>query len=132
MNRERIEKDEQAEDNDIVSQPETQPEALGVNEVVLYVRGPRGEEQYRFVASIENDGIFLATGYTESEEQPAESRDEDAWAAMDDALGFNAREVAVDKGIGTTHPPLSGSQSVSFVVLPYDMAILVRRAFGKR
>ena len=95
-------------------------EAIGAEQVLL-VRGTDGHE-YKFGVSLEDDGImFMST-----------PGGDDAWLALDARLGFDAREMAVDSGTGGVWPPLSGSNAASYVVLPYDMALLVRNAIESR
>ena len=95
-------------------------EAIGA-EKTLVVHGTDGQ-QYGFAVSLEDAGIMFTATY----------EGDDAWRALDAFLGFDARETAVDSGTGGVWPPLSGSNAVSYVVLPYDMALLVRNAIESR
>ncbi len=95
-------------------------EVIGA-EKTLVVHGTDGQ-QYGFAVSLEDAGIMFTATY----------EGDDAWRAFDAFLGFDARETAVERGTGGVWPPLSGSNAVSYVVLPYDMALLVRNAIESR
>ena len=102
------------------------PEAL---EMTVKVQEPLYGEEYEFVASLEDDGIMFATPFDWHDvDGDNEQRNEDAWAGLDAFLGINVRESAIDSGIGASVPGIGCYPAVSYAVLPYDMALLVRRA----
>ena len=105
------------------------PETL---EVTVKVQEPLYGEEFEFVASLEDEGIMFATGYDwhNVDGRPVE-RDEDAWAGLDALLGINVRESAIESGIGASVPGIGCYPAVSYAVLPYDLALLVRRAVRK-
>ena len=105
------------------------PETL---EITMKVQEPLYGEEYEFVASVEDDGIMFATPFDWHDvDGDCEDRNEDAWAALDALLGINVRESAIDSGIGASVPGIGCYPAVSYAVLPYDMALLVRRAVRK-
>ena len=102
------------------------PETL---EMTVKVQEPLYGEEYEFVASVEDDGIMFATPFDWHDvDGDNEQRNEDAWAGLDALLGINVRESAIDCGIGASVPGIGCYPAVSYAVLPYDMALLVRRA----
>ena len=107
---------------------QTPAEGLEIIEVKLQVVEPLSGKTYRFTASVEDEGILFCTDYDGDED--GELRNEEAWAALDCRLGLNVREAAVDSGIGSGSPFALGQPVVSFAILPYDMAILVREALS--
>ncbi len=116
----------------------TQPfhrNAFEATGLTVRVTEPLCGEVFEFQVSVEDDGILLSTGYDSDCDIRGcdpDQRDDDAWAAMDAALGFDVREVALDKGIGADWPPLSGLGAVSFALVPYEYAILIRNGLKGR
>ena len=113
----------------IVMHYQAGPESgLEVLEIKLQVVEPHSGKAYKFTASLEDDGILFVTDY--NGEDDGEIRNEEAWAALDCRLGFDVRDAAIESGIGSGSPFVLGRPVVSFAMLPYDMAPLVRLAFG--
>ena len=108
----------------------TPAEGLEILEVKVQVVDPLSGEAYRFTASTEDEGILFCTEYDGGAD--GEVRNEEAWAALDCRLGFNVRGAASESGIGSGSPFALGQPVVSFAVLPYEMAVLVREAFKDR
>lgn len=88
---------------------------------------------YEFRASLEDDGIMFETERLccDSEEEADELLDA-AWEGLNAMMGFNVDEVALDKGTGAADSLISPYRAVRYATIPYDMALLVRRAFEKR
>ena len=101
--------------------------------VIVEIQDPLHGGVYGFVATVEDDGVMLSTEYDYHGDNAdvlgdPDERNEEAWAAMDCALGFNAREAAQDSHFSTGFPPFSDRSNVSYATLPHEMALLVRRA----
>ncbi len=111
-----------------------QPIEEGV-EIPVEVREPLYGRRYEFRASIEDEGIMLFVPYDYhgccAEFIDPDEANEEAWEALDALLGFDVREAAIETGIGGSVPPLSGLGAVSYAVVPFEMALLVRRAMRK-
>ena len=92
-------------------------------EITLKVGG------FEFKVSLEDEGIMFSTPYDYHGDGPEDPKemDEEAWAELDALLGFDARQSAVDRGVGGAWPPMCGLSAVSYAVVPYEMALLVRR-----
>ena len=101
---------------------------------VIRVTNRETDEEFEFKVTLEDGGIMLATSYDYhwDDARDPDRRNEDAWAAMDAALGLDARGVAVDKGVGADWPPFLVHTAVSFTVIPYEMALLIRNTLGRR
>ena len=111
-----------------------QPDKEGF-EVPVVVREPMYGRRYEFSASIEDEGIMLFVEYDYhgcyAEFIDPNEANEEAWEALDDLLGFDVRKAAVETGISGSLPPLPVLGAVSYAVLPFEMALLVRRAMQK-
>ena len=93
-----------------------------VLEVRLKVKEPFYGAEFEFAASVEDEGILLATPFDWHDvDGDCEERNEDAWAALDCRLGFDVRGSAVESGIWASAPFGSRYPAVSFAVLPYDL-----------
>ena len=93
-------------------------------------------DAFQFVATIEDDGVLIATehdyhGDYSTELGDPDERNERAWAAIDLALGFDARKSAVDSGFSGGFLPFPDGSNVSYVMLPHELTLLVRRALVK-
>ena len=104
-------------------------------EMSVVVREPLYGRRYEFRASIEDGGIMLCVPYDyhgcDVEFIDPDEANDEAWEALDAMLGFDVRKAAVETGIGGSVPPLSVLGAVSYAVLPFEMALLVRRAMRK-
>ena len=104
-------------------------------EMPVVVREPLYGRRYEFRASIEDQGIMLCVPYDyhgcDAEFIDPDEANEEAWEALDALLGFDVRKAAVETGIGGSVPPVSMLGAVSYAVLPFEMALLVRRAMQK-
>ena len=93
-----------------------------VLEVRLKVKEPLYGAEFEFTASVEDDGIMFATPFDwHNVDGDCEERNEDAWAALDNWLGFDVRDAAVESGIGASPPFGSCYPAVSFAVLPHGL-----------
>ena len=104
-------------------------------EMPVVVREPLYVRRYEFRASIEDGGIMLCVPYDfhgcDAEFIDPDEANDEAWEALDDLLGFDVRKAAVETGISGSLPPLPVLGAASYAVLPFEMALLVRRAMQK-
>ena len=104
-------------------------------EMPVVVREPLYGRRYEFRASIEDEGIMLCVPYDyhgcDAEFIDPDEANDEAWEALDALLGFDVRKAAVETGVGGGVPPLTVPSAVSYAVLPFEMALLVRRAMRK-
>ena len=106
---------------------------LSALEVSFEVEDVEYRRTYEFRASLEDDGIMFETERLccDSEEEADELLDA-AWEGLNAMMGFDVDEVALDKGIGAADSLVSPYGTVSYVIIPYDMVLLVRGAFERR
>lgn len=104
-----------------------------ISEVKVKVKEPLCGAEFEFTASVEDEGIMFATPYDYRNMDAnyagdCEERNEDAWAALDDWLGFDVGEIAVESGIGASAPFGSCCPAIAYAILPFELALLIRRA----
>ena len=106
---------------------------LAALEVSFKVEDVEYPWSYDFRASLEDDGIMFETNRLccDDEEEADELLDA-AWEGLNAMMGFDVDEVALDKGIGAADALISPYGAVRYAIIPYDMALPVRRAFEKR
>lgn len=104
--------------------------ALKVSIEVEDVEYPR---TYELRASLEDLGIMFETERLccDSEEEADELLDA-AWEGLNAMMGFDVDETALEEGIGAADAFISPYGTVRYAIIPYDMTLLVRRAFERR
>lgn len=101
-------------------------------EVTFEVEDAEYPRMYDFKASLEDDGIMFETQRLccDSDAEADELLDA-AWEGLNALLGFDVDEVALEKGIGAADAIIGPYGTVRYAIIPYDMALLVRRAFER-
>ncbi len=114
---------------------DTRDQACGLSalEVSFEVEDVEYLRSYEFRASLEDDGIMFETERLccDSEEE-ADVLLDAAWEGLNAMMGFNVDEAALERGIGAADSLVSPYGTVSYVIIPYDMVLLVRGAFVRR
>lgn len=114
---------------------DTGDQACGLSalEVSFEVEDVEYLRTYEFRASLQDDGIMFETERLccDSEEE-ADVLLDAAWEGLNAMMGFNVDEAALERGIGAADALISPYGTVRYAIMPYGLALLMRRAFERK